>query len=584
MPIRKTIVLIIFLLNAVILSAQSKKDWADSIYNYLEKDQSEGFRVTRDYADSLLFIFEGREEPCKWVKTQIFRSKLQMQDGNYKESLRSLFLALNKVQKGLCSGTPLLSEIYLTYASLYYTLDDPKAKYYVKKGIDAWKPEWKKDEVLIHLYIQKGSFYKELDMQIYYYRIGYKIAQEIHDLKMQEYTLNSIGIAYAMGGENELSIKYFKEALTLAKNRNAYGILSGLYNNLAGLSTDQSLIGSYLDSAYYFAKLSGDLEDKQISLVNKAYYFYNNSKFKDGYDVLWESLAIKDSLFNENKIKAFADMEQKYESEKKMNEIALLKSENEIEKLQSSRRLGISIGLGTAMLVFIFVTIIFYSQNKKKQKLNTELLHEKKKSDDLLLNILPEEVADELKNTGTSKARLYNNVSVLFTDFVNFTGISSQMNPTELVQEIHANFTVFDAIIEKHGLEKIKTIGDAYLAVCGLPHETEDHAKKVVQAAIEIQTFMNQNAGKFQIRIGIHSGAVVAGIVGVKKYAYDIWGDTVNMAARMEQNSEAGKINISGDSYELIKNDFTCLYRGKITAKNKGEVDMYFVSPSLNKA
>jgi class 3 adenylate cyclase len=214
-----------------------------------------------------------------------------------------------------------------------------------------------------------------------------------------------------------------------------------------------------------------------------------------------------------------------------------------------------------------------------KVKERTLLLEEeKKKSDDLLLNILPEEVADELKERGFSEARHYNNVTVLFTDFVGFTTVSQQLSPTELVQEIHKNFTAFDDIVENHGLEKIKTIGDAYLAVCGLPNETANHAQQVVKAALDIQKYINGSDSKFQIRIGVNSGPVVAGIVGVKKYAYDIWGDTVNTAARMEQNSETGKINISGSTYELVKDDFVCEHRGKIKAKNKGEVDMYFVN------
>lgn len=202
---------------------------------------------------------------------------------------------------------------------------------------------------------------------------------------------------------------------------------------------------------------------------------------------------------------------------------------------------------------------------------------EKERSDELLLNILPEEVAEELKNSGESLAKQYNDVTVLFTDFVNFTGISENLSPTELVKEIHKNFTVFDHIMEKYGVEKIKTIGDAYLAVCGLPKETKDHAERVVQAALDIQEYIKNNPGKFEVRIGLHSGHVVAGIVGVKKYAYDIWGDTVNSANRMETNGAAGKINISEETYQLVKDKFKCAHRGKINAKGKGEMDMYYV-------
>jgi len=215
-------------------------------------------------------------------------------------------------------------------------------------------------------------------------------------------------------------------------------------------------------------------------------------------------------------------------------------------------------------------------------KQHQELKAEKKKSDDLLNNILPEEIADELKQKGISSARFFDHVTVLFTDFVNFTKAGERMSPQELVDELHTCFKTFDDIISKYNIEKIKTIGDAYLAVCGLPVADNNNAVNVAKAAIEIRQFMldrRQQLGDktFEVRIGIHTGSVVAGIVGVKKFAYDIWGDTVNTAARMEQNSEPGKINCSQTTYELIKGQFTCTYRGEITAKNKGELSMYFV-------
>jgi class 3 adenylate cyclase len=205
---------------------------------------------------------------------------------------------------------------------------------------------------------------------------------------------------------------------------------------------------------------------------------------------------------------------------------------------------------------------------------------EKKKSDALLLNILPEEVASELKLNGFAEAKHFEEVSVLFTDFVGFTRISQTLSPKELVAEIDSYFSEFDRIMIKHGIEKIKTIGDAYMAVCGLPAVNSEHAIKIIKAAKDIITFVSErksNGGLFDIRVGINTGSVVAGIIGIKKYAYDIWGDTVNTAARMESNSEAGRINISETTYELIKGDFPCTYRGEIEAKNKGLIKMYYV-------
>lgn len=206
---------------------------------------------------------------------------------------------------------------------------------------------------------------------------------------------------------------------------------------------------------------------------------------------------------------------------------------------------------------------------------------EKKRSDSLLLDILPAEVAEELKVKGYSDAKQFDEVTVLFTDFKGFTTHAENLSAHDLVKEINECFSAFDNILHKHNIEKIKTVGDAYLAASGLPVANPNHAKDTVNAAIEIRDFMlnrrKENPDSFEVRIGIHSGHVVAGIVGVKKFAYDIWGDTVNTAARMEQNSEAGKINISETTYGLVKDKFSCEYRGEIEAKNKGKLKMYFV-------
>lgn len=214
-----------------------------------------------------------------------------------------------------------------------------------------------------------------------------------------------------------------------------------------------------------------------------------------------------------------------------------------------------------------------------------QVTREKEKSDNLLLNILPQKIAEELKETGFTKARLYKEASVLFTDFKGFTAISERLSTSALVDLIHVYFSAFDIIMERNGIEKIKTIGDAYMAVGGMPGSDPQHAYKTVKAALEIKTWMqnrkNQallsNEPYFEVRIGVHSGPVVAGVVGTHKFQYDVWGDTVNTASRLESSSEAGKVNISGATYELIKDSGTFTHRGKIAAKGKGEIDMYFV-------
>jgi class 3 adenylate cyclase len=229
-----------------------------------------------------------------------------------------------------------------------------------------------------------------------------------------------------------------------------------------------------------------------------------------------------------------------------------------------------------------------YSRLRYTRKAKAIIEKEKDRSENLLLNILPEEIARELKEKGRADARDFDMVSILFTDFKGFTEQSAKLSAAELVAEINHCFKAFDGIMEKYGIEKIKTIGDAYMAAGGLPVPSDESVKNTVLSALEMQQFIvarkaqHEVQGKpfFEMRVGVHTGPVVAGIVGVKKFQYDVWGDTVNTASRMESKSEVGKVNISERTYELLKGDPDFIFesRGKIEAKGKGEMDMYFVS------
>jgi len=257
--------------------------------------------------------------------------------------------------------------------------------------------------------------------------------------------------------------------------------------------------------------------------------------------------------------------------------------EKEVRRKNQSRNVALGIGGAVLMLAMgLYVRLRFVRRSR------AALQVEKDRSDNLLLNILPEEIAAELKEKGKAEARNFDLVSILFTDFKGFTEQSAKLSASELVSEINHCFEAFDAIIEKFDIEKIKTIGDAYMAAGGLPVPTDVSIKNTALAALEMQKFIsrrkaaNDAAGKaaFEMRVGIHTGPVVAGIVGVKKFQYDIWGDTVNTAARIESAGEAGKVNISQATHALLQDDpdFVFENRGKIEAKGKGEIAMWFVS------
>lgn len=210
-----------------------------------------------------------------------------------------------------------------------------------------------------------------------------------------------------------------------------------------------------------------------------------------------------------------------------------------------------------------------------------ELAQERERSEVLLRNMLPAAIADELKRNGKSIPRRHDEVSILFTDIVDFTQIVANIPASQTVDELNQIFTGFDRIVARNGLEKINTVGDAYMAAAGVPNPCTDHAQRCALAALEMQQWIADrnvtSAIQWKLRAGIHSGSVVAGVVGTTKFAYGIWGDTVNVASRMESAGESGRVNISARTYALIRDHFDCVYRGKVAAKGKGEIDMYFI-------
>ena len=330
----------------------------------------------------------------------------------------------------------------------------------------------------------------------------------------------------------------------------------------------------------------------QLSIENQRY----QSDIKEQMEVLEkQKAAIKQQ---EESIK-LQKIEMRTQLKVLDQQSAKIEKQKEIldAQLSSLEKHRIIIYLSIALLVLFMGTgfVIYRNYRAKKQanlllqEKNEEIEKQREKSDELLLNILPASTAEELKKNGVATAKEYKNATVLFSDFVNFTKISSKLPPDELVKNLDYCFTKFDAIMDKYGLEKIKTIGDAYMCVGGVPVEQNDNAIKVTQAALEMLHFMEEwkerqkGAGKpfWGIRIGIHTGNLTAGVVGKKKFAYDIWGDTVNIASRIEAVSLPDRINISEEVYQKIKNDFDCEPRGLVPVKGKGDLPMYFVNGAV---
>ncbi|MFT5723585.1 MAG: adenylate cyclase [Bacteroidia bacterium] len=295
---------------------------------------------------------------------------------------------------------------------------------------------------------------------------------------------------------------------------------------------------------------------------------YFNGRYKVSSDYMRELQNLKEATLSQNTSTKVAMMSADYQFEKKEE-----KFNDEINARNKQRML-----LLILVIAFFLISLIVFLSLRGVAK-------ERHRSDQLLYNILPVETAKELKANGVAVAKAHAEVTIVFADVEGFTRIAGNLEPTVLVQLLDFYFGQFDRIIQAHGLEKIKTIGDAYMFVSGLDSDKKENASNAVSAGLdmlqaikEAEAEMMQKFGsQFNFRIGMHTGKTVSGVVGVIKYAFDIWGDSVNTAARMEENSEPGKINISEDTYKLVKKDFICTPRGQVEVKNKGSMQMYFV-------
>jgi class 3 adenylate cyclase/TolA-binding protein len=421
------------------------------------------------------------------------------------------------------------------------------------------------------------------DSALYYFNVALKAFGNSEDAP---YTMNNIGAVYLLQKRYDKAIEIQKQAVAMADKYDSKYDLAIAQAGLAKSYMANGNHGEALTNYFQAEKTANEMHaDYTLLEVYKGLTkLYTDKKdYANAFKYQTKLLDINVSIYNLETDKKQGQLQFSFDMDKKQNQIRLLTKDNEIQDQVISRQRIVRNSFIAGFAIMVIATAVFFKQRNR-------IRNEKKRSEELLLNILPEEVAEELKEKGEAEAKLFEHVTVLFTDFKGFTTMSEKLSPHDLVKDLHECFSAFDRTMEKYGMEKIKTIGDSYMAAGGLPTPNTTHASDAIKAALEIAEFIAVGKKRkiaaglpyFEIRIGIHTGPVVAGIVGLKKFQYDIWGDAVNTASRMESSGEVGKVNISDTTYELVKGVFHCTPRGKIQAKNKGEIEMYFVDGLVN--
>jgi len=428
---------------------------------------------------------------------------------------------------------------------------DDSALFYYRKSMDAFSNTINIPVPLRGIglvYSKRGDF----ENAIKYDEQSYRMAEQFDSKLAMTQALISLGDIHYHKGDYLTGLKVYKKADSIARIIPAYKELNDAY---AGIAASYSKLGDYVN-AYKYQKLFSNLSD---------------------------------TLSNQTLTDKLTALQSNFEIQTRQNQINLLTKDKALQELDLRSQKIQKAFISAALILIFFIAFVIYRNYRSKAKTNIILDKQKAEIEGLLLNILPSEVAAELQMNGVATPRYYDQVSVLFTDFKGFTVIADALSPQEVVSELNECFIAFDDIIEKYNLEKIKTIGDSYMCAGGIPTENDSHPINIVRAALEIRDWMKHwnekrralNQPAWELRIGIHVGPVVAGVVGRKKYAYDIWGSTVNIASRIESSGFPGMVNISEAVFNLVKEKYTCFYRGKISAKSIGDIDMYFVEKEL---
>lgn len=493
--------------------------------------------------------------------------------GKLEEALKAYFNCVEAA--GKLDNYVYVGSAYGAIADVYSISNNHvNAMLYYNKAITAQRKS--KDSVaLAQVILNAGDEYLNFniyDSALLYFKESKIISEKIKYSEGISYSLGNMGMAYANTGKYQLAEKNINEAIRILQETENYYPISVYLISMSDIYHQKGDNPSALNYALRSLDLAKQYGLKeQISDANKklSELYEKTGDHRLSLSYFKDHISYRDSISNLKSVQQMADLRTNFEVSQKQIEVDLLKQEKRNQRITV-------LSLIVTLILVIFILSILFSYYRTISK-------EKKRSETLLLNILPAETAKELKRDGKVDAVKFDEVTVLFTDFISFSKFAEHTEPEQLVKSIDFYFRKFDEITTKYNLEKIKTIGDSYMCASGLPSANKSHASNVIEAAKEmielVKSEMNAKDGliHFDIRIGAHTGPVVAGIVGIKKWQYDIWGDTVNIASRMESKSEPGRINLSETTYNEIKDKFPCEYRGEIEVKNRGSLKMYFL-------
>ena len=571
-----------FYFTSLILSAQDQRE-ADSLLPVYKADTLVGqakmellanlafneindHNLSLSYADELIGLATQLEDNPYLSQGYFQKGNALGRLGNIEEALAAYLQSASIAKEENNSGFE--GSAYGAIASLYAVSENyDNAMAYYRKSIRSLRNSEDTLSLASQILNAGDAFLskKEFDSALIYFKESGRIFESQDYAIGKAYNLGNMGMAYASTDRNQLAEESMNEAIRILEEYEDYYPISVYMLFMADIYLEkgaQQEALSYANRSLELAtkyELKEQISDANLKLSELHEGAGNASLSLNHYK---DYIAYRDSIINIENVQSMAEMRREYDVAQKQSEVDLLN--------QQKRNQLIILGFTGLLLL----TLYWYYRTISK---------EKKRSENLLLNILPSEIAKELKQNGEVDAVKFDTVTVLFTDFVAFSKIAEKVDPEQLVKSIDFYFKKYDQIITKHGLEKIKTVGDSYMCASGLPIPDAEHAINAVKAAREIADVVKKEwvaddtISHFEVRIGLHSGPVVAGIVGTKKWQYDIWGDTVNIASRLESASKPGRINVSETTYQLIKEGFPCEYRGEIEMKNRGMMKMYFV-------